>query len=669
MINTMPGSMFYACSALFLVFVVIHKFTADRYTQQLVLFRLAAIIAAGWLGIYKNNLNEKIQWLSSKEQISVTGTVTDTSNIGYANRCYVKLDTVDGQRINNFSVVMYTSDWFEKGTVLELTGKYNSFTPKSDSVFNYAKGVFGSFQPDHIDVKDNETNYISFFNMLSVDLKDRARELFNYKTVPVAIAMGLGDKSLLDDSVVNAFAFIGLSHALVVSGLHVGFIVAVLNLLMYKIPVYKKLKNIVLFISVFLFMGVIGFTPSIVRAGCLLMAVTFGKTFIVETDNYTVLAIIVLITLFINPYSAHSGSLLLSYSAYLGVIHAAEIARRKEFNNLLSVFIMSAFATLYTTPILALLGMEMTLLSPFFNILMSYLIMVICTLSFFLPVFSFIPLIGMPVASFIAPLNDILIKILMRFTKFVRQYFEFAMINPSTSLMKIIIFTVVVSTAVAFLQFNDYKKKIIFVFTVPIITLLCYNFMNRDIVTVKVFDGSSQPSYIITAEDRNYLLATENINQNRLDKICEDLFIEKFDEILVCSFKQPDTEMYLEYTESLKWASVTGEYYIGEYIADVNVKNRQMCCKLDVRGTTFAFNHNKADMSGEIFDFYFFGSDTPKSVVADNYFYFYPVIKKNVDLVTEKQAKELYDILTVKIKTPSGRYSIVEDVKNFGSRI
>ena len=94
-----------------------------------------------------------------------------------------------------------------------------------------------------------------------------------------------------------------------------------------------------------------------------------------------------------------------------------------------------------------------------------------------------------------------------------------------------------------------------------------------------------------------------------------------------------------------------------------------MFCNLDIYGTTFAFNHNKADMSGEIFDFYFFGSDTPKSVVADNYFYFYPVIKKNVDLVTEKQAKELYDILTIKIKSPSGRYSIVEDVKNFGSRI
>ncbi len=669
MINTMPGSMFYACSALFLIFVVFHKLTADKYTQHLVLIRLAAIIAAGWLGVFKNNLDNKIQWLLSKEEMTVTGTVTDIDSVGYANSCCVKIDTVDDEKINNFSVVIYTSDYFEKGTELKMVVKYNNFTPKSDYILNYAQGIFGSFEPESINVISDKTNYISFFNKIATNLKDKARQLFNYKTVPVAIAMGLGDKSLLDDSVVNAFAFTGLSHALVVSGLHVGFIVAVLSLLMYKIPVYKKLKNIVLFISVFMFMGIIGFTPSIIRAGCLLMAVTFGKTFIIETDNYTTLAIIILITLFINPYSAHSGSLLLSYSAYIGVIHAAEISRRNDFNNLLSVFMMSAFATLYTTPVLALLGMELTYLSPFFNILMSCVIMVICTLSFFLPVFSFIPVIGMPLASLIAPINDIFINFLLWFTGFAQKYFAFAMVNPSTELMKIIIFSVVVSIAVAFVQFTDYRKRIIFIFTVPIITLLCYNFMNKDIVTVKVFDGSSQPSYIITAGDKNYLLASENINRNRLNIVKEELYIDKFDEILVCSLEQPDTDMYFEHTESLKWASSAGRYYIGDCVVDVNLKNRQMYCKLDVYGTTFAFNHNKADMSGEIYDFYFFGSDTPKAVEADNYFYFYPVIKKNVDLVTEKQAKELYDIITIKIKRPSGRYSIVEDVKNFGSRI
>ena len=68
-------------------------------------------------------------------------------------------------------------------------------------------------------------------------------------------------------------------------------------------------------------------------------------------------------------------------------------------------------------------------------------------------------------------------------------------------------------------------------------------------------------------------------------------------------------------------------------------------------------------------DFYFFGADTPRNVDADNYFYFYPVNKKNVDLVTEKQAVELYDIIEIKIRKTNGEYSIIEDVKNFGSRI
>ena len=119
MINTMPGSIFYACSALFLIFVVFHKLTVDKYTQHLVLFRLAAIIAAGWLGVFKNNLNNKIQWLSSKEKINVTGSVIDAGNSGFANWYHISLETVDSDKINNFKVIVYSSDYFEKGDVLK----------------------------------------------------------------------------------------------------------------------------------------------------------------------------------------------------------------------------------------------------------------------------------------------------------------------------------------------------------------------------------------------------------------------------------------------------------------------------------------------------------------------------------------------------------------------
>ena len=154
--------------------------------------------------------------------------------------------------------------------------------------------------------------------------------------VALAVAMGFGEKSLVDQSVLNSFKYTGLAHAVVVSGLHIGFIVSVLISLMYCIPLNKKLKNIVLCLLVFIFMGIIGFTPSIIRAGCLILSVTIGRTLIVETDNYTVLGIVILVTLLFNPYSANNGSLLLSYTAYFGVVQAAEIARQKNFGKIKS---------------------------------------------------------------------------------------------------------------------------------------------------------------------------------------------------------------------------------------------------------------------------------------------------------------------------------------------
>ena len=184
-------------------------------------------------------------------------------------------------------------------------------------------------------------------------------------------------------------------------------------------------------------------------------------------------------------------------------------------------------------------------------------------------------------------------------------------------------------------------------------------------VTVKVFDGSSEPSYIIESRNDTTLIATENINYSTFKDIVEDLKTDRFDHIIVCSLKDADTDMYSEYSDDITVISDTGCYENDLFAINTQVSKRQMSCVIDISGVRIGFNHNKADMSGKDLDFYFFGSSAPKSVQAYNCYYFYPVIKKNIDLVTDTQAKELYNIIEIKIK--NGRYSIVKDVKNFGS--
>ena len=666
-INTLPESILYCSLALFVLFTIFHKLTVNRYTHHLVLILLAALIGAGWFGVLKNNMSHKINGFAQLGNITIEGRVTAKDVLGYTNCYQIEVSEINNEKIRNFKVAVYTDDYLEEGDGIVLTGKLKSFTAKSNYLYNYSRGIFAYFYPEKLTKQTAQSPFSAFISQKRTVLIDNARKIFASDTVSTAIAMGLGEKYLLNDTTRQAFTTAGISHALVVSGLHIGIITAVLKCLMYLIPVRKKLKNIVLCVFVFLFMALIGFTPSVVRAGCLIIVATLARTFLKETDNYTVLAMVILVTLISNPYTAANYSLLLSYTAYFGVINGAQICADRNYGDVKTALMITVFAVLYTTPMLSLMGMDMTILSPVFNLLLTYVIMVVCVLSFFLPIVAGIPFIGYLTAISLAPVNDVFIRFLLWFTDFTQNNFSFAMIDTSTDIVRVMVFSALIAVFIAFVQLKNKRHRIIFILTVPIISDLCYNFMNGNAVTVKVFDGSSEPSYIIYADDKTYLVATENINQSTFKDAMEDVKIYKFDEIIFCSLKTADTEMYSQYSDKVTVVSKTENYIKDSFAINSFVRNRQMCCIIDIQGVKIGFNHNKADMSGKEIDLYFFGSSAPDNLDAENCYYFYPVIKKNGDLVAEKQAKELYDILEIKIR--NGKYYVMEDVKNFGSGI
>lgn len=669
MIDTMPGKMLYACPVLFLLFVIIHRFTKNRFTQHLLLFMLTAFITAGWFSCQNSFLERKISNMESCGDTVATDVVISENVTSSAVNYTIALDSFANSKISSFKVKLYTDNMLVPGDRVKLYGKYKSFTPTSNYIYNFSNGIYGYYYADKIEPINDKTTLLSVFHNIKVNLTDKSRKIFNYRSVPLAVAMGLGDKSILDKSTVKDFAFTGLSHALVVSGLHIGFITAALNVLFHYVPIKKKVKNIVLSLFVLFFMGLMGFTPSIIRAGVLMIAILIGRNLFLEIDNYTVLAVIIIITLLLNPYSAHSGSLLLSYSAYLGIIRWFEISDKKELRKIWVTFGASVFAMLYTAPALALMGMYTTPVAPLFNVMLSPVIMVVCVLSFFLPVISFIPFIGTIVCAALAPVNDICIALINFVISSGEKYFSFALINLGTETAKIIIFTAVVAAVLAYIQFDRKQTRTIFTITVPVIVFLCYNIMNKDIVTVKVFDGSSEPSYVISYQDTNFLVATENINQTTFRYLMEDFTFEMFDEIIYLGKKDADADFYSQFAH--RFTDCTDKNYYKNDIFDIEKHSyrKRNAYIIDINNVRIGFNHNKMPMTDYNLDFYFFGSSAVNDIQADNCYYFYPVISKNVDLVTEKQATELYDILTIKIKLSSGKYSVIKDVKNFGSRL
>lgn len=660
---TMPRNLLYGSLALFALFTVFHAFTARVHTASLIICITGICVSLVGLFLFSRRLNDKIVYLESLGEGTARGTVTD---MGSSYTYYtVKINDFNGNKMSGVKVNVYTDDLLEEGDEIIMTGRFKGFSPKANYRYNYSKGVWSYFYADEIksDINSGPTFEKYFYN-LRQNLVSRLKKLYDTRTVPVAAAMGYGDKSLLGTSVSSSFRYAGMSHALVVSGLHVGFIVAALNRIMYFIPVKKKLKNLVLIAFVCLFMRLIGFTPSIIRAGALVISYLAGRTFEIETDGFSTLAVIILVSVVSNPYSAVNVSLLLSYCAYFGVVCAASLAKKYSVKPFLSALGVSRFAVLFTCPVMAFAGMETTLLSPAFNTAMSAVIMAVCVLSFFSGLADMIPFVGHRLALIISALNKTLINILLDVAELAEKYMGFALINLGQESAKVVIICTMVIVSVAVVQRLNVKKVLILRLCVPLMSFLCYNYANSLFTTVKVFDGGSETAFIISGGGENILVSAYAPDVMETDEIISENNLTGFDKIIVCC-ENPKEELPCP-NDTCAVIDKSGEYEFSCFtlLADIYEKGSKFTIK--TAGTDFSFCHGEVDYSADTAEYFFFGSDCPKNVSAQNIYYFYPLLKSQTVLAAECDAQALYGPLTVKIHNKTGKNYIIKDVKNFG---
>lgn len=195
----------------------------------------------------------------------------------------------------------------------------------------------------------------------------------------------LGDKSALAGSTVTAFNRAGLSHLLVVSGLHVSLLLWGLKRLLRR---HKRWVLPIALPALALFVLLVGCTPSALRAALMSALVLLAPTAKREADAPTSLAAALLLLLIQNPYAAASVSLQLSFASVAGLllfadpmegwlrgrtIRPAKTRRDKWRSRLLgwlwSNLAMTLGAMAFTTPLIALWFRSASLAAPLANLL------------------------------------------------------------------------------------------------------------------------------------------------------------------------------------------------------------------------------------------------------------------------------------------------------------
>ena len=240
---------------------------------------------------------------------------------------------------------------------------------------------------------------------LQQELGQRLYGSFKREIGSVAAAICVGDKTHLSTQIQENYRAAGVSHLLVVSGLHLGLVAWAVGLLL---PRRRLLRGLVLSGAVLAFMALTGFTVSVLRAGVMVLLSVAAPMLSESADSLTSLGTAALLLTAFNPAAAADIGLLLSISSVLGIlaggaVYAAYLARREEQKRengwpqrLLGLVVTPLAATLATMPVLTAIGGGISLFSVAVNLIAVPLTTPVVLLGLIAAVMGDLPLLVIP---------------------------------------------------------------------------------------------------------------------------------------------------------------------------------------------------------------------------------------------------------------------------------
>jgi len=142
----------------------------------------------------------------------------------------------------------------------------------------------------------------------------------NERPASIFYAMITGDTTRLDDDVNMTFRNVGIAHLLAVSGLHIGFLVLLLNHVLGLFKMKKVVHFSIISVLLFLYAFFCGFTPSVTRAMIMAIIALFAKLIGRQYDGISSLCLAGLVILLFKPLYILDRGFLLSFFAVFAIL-------------------------------------------------------------------------------------------------------------------------------------------------------------------------------------------------------------------------------------------------------------------------------------------------------------------------------------------------------------
>ncbi|MCC8035524.1 MAG: ComEC family competence protein [Rikenellaceae bacterium] len=270
----------------------------------------------------------------------------------------------DGWRKARFGVQLYLDSTYtaRAGQRILVKGYFNRFHPADGSygALMTRRGTYGRMyitEGSLLGAGDTRTGFISGIHLFAVQKSSRLPG--DRDKVAVASAMVSGQRRTIPREVREDYRNGGGAHLLAVSGLHVGIVFVLVNLMLWFVPLFRKghiIRNLLAVCLIWLFAAAAGLSPSIQRAALMFSFMQFSLARGTRRHALNGLAASAFIMLALDPDLAGDPGFVLSYTAvlaillYFGPLYSLVKTRSRIVNALAGIYIVGMVASLAVAP-------------------------------------------------------------------------------------------------------------------------------------------------------------------------------------------------------------------------------------------------------------------------------------------------------------------------------
>ncbi|MEL0644144.1 ComEC/Rec2 family competence protein [Olleya sp. Ti.3.14] len=325
---------------------VILYFIFKKKSNHIYLFGTIIYLTFVAFGLFISNSNEDLNKTNHFSNYINKDTTTTTTTFrirellkpnAYSQRYYIDLLQINNNNVIGKALLNVKKDSLQSilpidaiyTTTIPLVDVKKPLNPDQFSYKNYLEKQQVHFQlyTDHTNILQLQNKTHTLFGY-AAKLRNHINsklEKYQYTNDQLSIinALILGQRQNITKAVYDNYTNAGAIHILAVSGLHVGIILLILNLVFKPVERLKNgkfYKTIILVILLWTYALIAGGSASIIRATTMFSIVAIGINLKRPTNIYNTLAVSVFILLLIKPNFLFDVGFQLSYAAVIAIV-------------------------------------------------------------------------------------------------------------------------------------------------------------------------------------------------------------------------------------------------------------------------------------------------------------------------------------------------------------